>query len=218
MSGIQISHRISNKSMNSQILSLTERISKLEKKQSEQSNQIIELGQKHENFNAIIDGKINNLNENINKILEKVSKAQVIKVTLQKKKEDKEDLSYDSAEEDIEYDIPIKKRKTNNKEIPKLKQKAKRGPYNKESGPIYYYYSINNNIFKYTRIKKYKDYEDYRCSFTACKAKGKYVYSLRKFNAIGEHSEYESHSYAIALNIKKKNSKRRNKKRRFGYR
>ena len=75
MSGIQISHRISNKSMNSQILSLTERISKLEKKQSEQSNQIIELGQKHENFNAIIDGKINNLNENINKILEKVSKA-----------------------------------------------------------------------------------------------------------------------------------------------
>ena len=111
MSGIQISHRISNKSMNSQILSLTERISKLEKKQSEQSNQIIELGQKHENFNAIIDGKINNLNENINKILERVSKAQVIKVTLQKKKEDKEDLSYDSAEEDIEYDIPIKKKK-----------------------------------------------------------------------------------------------------------
>ena len=75
MSGIQISHRISNKSMNSQILSLTERISKLEKKQSEQSNQIIELGQKQENFNTIIDGKINNLNENINKILKKVSKA-----------------------------------------------------------------------------------------------------------------------------------------------
>ena len=41
MSGIQISHRISNKSMNSQILSLTERISKLEKNQSEQSNQIM---------------------------------------------------------------------------------------------------------------------------------------------------------------------------------
>ena len=86
MSGIQISHRISNKSMNSQILSLTERISKLEKKQSEQSNQIIELGQKQENFKAIIDGKINNLNENINKILEKVSKAPSNNSNSQKKR------------------------------------------------------------------------------------------------------------------------------------
>ena len=76
MSGIHISQRISNKSVNNQIVSLTERISKLEENQAEQSNQIIELGKKQENFNTIIDTKISSLNQNINTILEKIPKAQ----------------------------------------------------------------------------------------------------------------------------------------------
>ena len=62
--------------MNNQIVSLTERISKLEENQAEQSNQIIDLGKKQENFNTIIDTKISSLNENINKILEKITKDQ----------------------------------------------------------------------------------------------------------------------------------------------
>ena len=76
MSEIHISQRISNESVNNQIVSLTERISKLEENQAEQSNQIIDLGKKQENFNTIIDTKISSLNENINKILEKITKAQ----------------------------------------------------------------------------------------------------------------------------------------------
>ena len=190
--------------MNNQIVSLTERISKLEENQAEQSNQIIDLGKKQENFNTIIDTKISSLNENINKILEKITKDQSNNSCSHKKEEENDSISFDSAEEDFEYQLPVKKRKVNNLKLPKLKKKGKRGPYNKESGPIYYYYSIDNNIFKYTRIKKYDDYEDYRCSFTLCKAKGKYVNSLKKFTPLGEHLEYDKHSYVIALTMKKK--------------
>ena len=52
--------------------------------------------------------------------------------------------------------------------IPRSK-KAKRGPYKKENGPIYYYYSINNKVYKYTRVRKNNDYEEYRYSCIACK-------------------------------------------------
>jgi len=44
MSGIKISQRLSNNSVNTQINALTDRIIKLEKNQSEQSNRIIDLG------------------------------------------------------------------------------------------------------------------------------------------------------------------------------
>ena len=62
-----------------------------------------------------------------------------------------------------------------------LQKKAKRGPYNKENGPIYYY-SMNNKVYKYIRVRKYVGYKDYRCSCSACKSKGKYVCSLKKFH------------------------------------
>ena len=88
--------------------------------------------------------------------------------------------------------------------IPRSKKKPKRGPYKKENGPIYYYYSINNKVYKYTRVRKNNDYEEYRCSCIACKPKGKYICSLKKFIPEIEHIEYEKHSYVIALLMKDK--------------
>ena len=66
--------------------------------------------------------------------------------------------------------MKFQKKKLNNKKLPQVQKKAKRGPYNKNNGPIFYYYSINNKVYKYTKVRKY---EDYRCSCTAYKAKGK---------------------------------------------
>ena len=78
--------------MNNQIVSLTERISKLEENQAEQSNQIIDLGKKQENFNTIIDTKISCLNENINKILEKITKDQSNNSCSHKKEEENDSI------------------------------------------------------------------------------------------------------------------------------
>ena len=67
---------------------------------------------------------------------------------------------------------------------------------------LIYYYSINNKVYKYTRVRKYDDNEDYRCSCTACKAKDNYVSSLKKFIIQNDHIEYENHSYVITLLMK----------------
>ena len=97
----------------------------------------------------------------------------------------------------------LKKRKLNDKKLLNIQKKTKRGLYNEEIGPIYYY-SINNKVYKYTRVRKYVDYEDYRCSCSACKAKGKYVCSLKKFIILNDHIKCENHSYVIALLMKDK--------------
>ena len=98
-----------------------------------------------------------------------------------------DDELFDCVEEEVIYDIPSVKRNKNNMTIPRSKKKAKRGPYKKENGPIYYYYSINNKVYKYTRVRKNNDYEEYRCSCIACKSKGKYICSLKKFIPEIEH-------------------------------
>ena len=110
MSGIHILQRISNKSVSNQIVSLTERISKLQKNQAVKSNQIIELCNKLENFNAIIETKISIPNKNINKLSEKITKAQSNNSYSHKKEEENDRISYDDAEEDFEYQLPEKKK------------------------------------------------------------------------------------------------------------
>ena len=57
-------------------------------------------------------------------------------------------------------------------------------------------------MYKYTKVRKNSDYEEYRCSCIACKSKGKYIWSLKKFIPEIEHIEYEKHSYVIALLMK----------------
>lgn len=96
----------------------------------------------------------------------------------------------------------LKKNKLNDKKLPNRQKKVKRGPFNKENEPIYYYYSINNKVYEYTRVRKYDDYEDYRCSYTAGKAKGKYVCSLKKFIIQNDHIKYDNHLYVIVLLMK----------------
>ena len=107
---------------------------------------------------------------NLNKILEYMESNKMHNNANNLIKKSEENFSYDCEEEDVIYEIPRIKRKVNNIKLLKLK-KGKRSLYNRESGPIYYYYSINNNIYKLTIIKKYSDYEDCRYTYTQCKQK-----------------------------------------------
>ena len=54
-----------------------------------------------------------------------------------------DDELFDSAEEEVIYDIPSVKRNKNNMTIPRSKKKAKRGPYKKENRPIYLLLLLN---------------------------------------------------------------------------
>ena len=45
-----------------------------------------------------------------------------------------DDELFDSAEEEVIYEIPSVKRNKNNMKIPQSKKKANRGPYKKEKG------------------------------------------------------------------------------------
>ena len=77
--------------------------------------------------------------------------------------------------------------------------KKKRGKY-KARQPLYYYYNINDNIYKYTcKNKNRKTIMDFRCSDTNCPAKGYYYKKEEKFkpNAFLNHIEYNEHSYII---------------------
>ena len=79
----------------------------------------------------------------------------------------------------------------------------------KKRDPLYYYYIISGNTYKYTcENKQYKNNLRFKCSDTKCKSKGIYYENLGKFiPKEGEdynHIDYETHSYIIPIIYKNK--------------
>ena len=188
-SGINISQRISNisnQAINEQISKIAERINKIEDNQKKQDELISDLVKKQEESNLSINDNISKIDDKINKIFDIISAKNKNKDGCEQEQKkvhaNEDDELFDSAEEEVIYEIPSVKRYKNNMKIPACKKKAKRGPYKKESGPIYYYYSINNKAYKYTRVRKNNDYEEYRCSCISCKPKGKYILSIKNLS------------------------------------
>ena len=83
---------------------------------------------------------------------------------------------------------------------PKIQKiNKKRGKY-KPREPLYYYYMIDGNIYKYTcRNKNRKKILDFRCSDTSCPAQANFFRKTDEFKLyeFTQHKEYEEHTYTF---------------------
>ena len=104
---------------------------------------------------------------------------------------------------DLESSLNIKSSGTNSINNIKVKKKYKKRE------PLYYYYVIGGNTYKYTcENKQYKNTLRFKCSDTKCKAKGIYYENLNIFIPKDgdeyKHIEFEKHSYITPLIYKNK--------------
>ena len=79
----------------------------------------------------------------------------------------------------------------------KLKKNKKKY---KQRNPLYFYYEIKGNLYKYTcENKERKSNLKFKCSDTKCKAYAFYYPEIKNFKIIEEieHIDYDSHSYVL---------------------
>ena len=79
----------------------------------------------------------------------------------------------------------------------------------KKRDPLYYYYNIGGNTYKYTcKNKYYKHCLRFKCTNSKCMARGIYYQYLERFKPKEgdnyKHIKFESHSYTIPKIYKNK--------------
>ena len=187
-------------------MSIEERLNKLENNYNVLSQDINKINQNISNIN----NKINIIDTNTSK-LDQLLEYMQPKKKIKKNNNNPHSLAqignpfYDAAMEfqDEESDNDsLDEESSNNMSISQSNvsiSEKKRGKY-KPRNPLYFYYNINGNIYKYTcKVKDRKNILDFRCSDTNCKARG-YFYKKDdtfKPNIFLSHIEYEDHSYII---------------------
>lgn len=194
-------------------MSIEERLNKLEINYNILSNDINKM-----------NTTINNINNQISKIDKFDNKLDQIMDIFQKDKDKKKDRIksnslakegnpfYDAAienevnESDNEDSDDEKSNQMIISHSDNSNNNKKRGKY-KARNPLYYYYNIGGNIYKYTcKVKNRKNILNFKCSDTNCKAAGYYYKKDDKFkpNVFLAHIEYEDHSYIISEYYKNK--------------